>query len=90
MPRRVDDEDDWDDEGEDWTPDEDEEWVPEEEDDDDTTECPHCRERVFEQAERCPNCGWYISEEDTPPRRWPAWIVIGFVLALGVAILWAM
>lgn len=91
MPRRVDVEDDWDGDDEGWTPDdEDEEWVPDQEDDDDTVECPHCHEPVFDQAERCPHCGWYISEEDAPPRRWPAWVVIGFVLALGIAILWAL
>jgi hypothetical protein len=91
MPRRVDVEDDWDGDGEDWTPDdEDQAWVPDGGEDDDTAECPHCREPVFDQAERCPHCGWYISEEDAPPRRWPAWVVIGFVLALGIAILWTL
>jgi hypothetical protein len=92
MPRRVATEDDWEDDGdESWTPDdEDEEWVPDDEDEDPTAECPHCHEPVFDQAERCPNCGWYISEEDVPPRRWPAWVMIGFVLALAGALLWAV
>lgn len=89
MPRRVATDDDWEnDGGEGWSPD-DEEWTPDDEDDD-TVACPHCRVQVHEQAERCPHCGWYISEEDAPPARRPTWIVIGFVLALAVAILWAL
>ena len=92
MPRRVATEDDWEeDDGDDgWTPDDDEEWVPDDEDEDPTDECPHCHEPVFDQAERCPHCGWYISEEDAPPRKWPAWVMVGFALALSVAICWAL
>jgi len=92
MPRRVATEDDWEDDGDEgWTPDDDdEEWVPDDEDEDPTAECPHCHEPVFDQAERCPHCGWYISEEDVPPRRWPAWVMIGFVLALAGALLWVI
>ena len=86
MSRRV-DTDDLDDDG--WEPD-DEEWTPDEEDDGVTLPCPHCREPVHEQAERCPHCGWYISEEDAPPVRKPVWLVIGFILALTVALLWAL
>ena len=89
MPRRVASDDDWKDDDQGWEPD-DEEWVPDEEDQTDTLECPHCHEQVHEQAERCPECGWYISEEDAPPARKPTWIVIGFILALIVAILWVL
>jgi len=91
MPRRIATDDDWEDDGDGWSPDDgDEEWVPDEEDEDDAVACPHCNEPVFDQAERCPHCGWYISEEDAPPPRWPAWIAIGFALALGAAILWVL
>ena len=93
MPRRVATEDDWEDDGDEgWThDDDDDEWVPDDEEDEDpTAECPHCHEPVFDQAERCPHCGWYISEEDVPPRRWPAWVMIGFVLALAGALLWVI
>jgi hypothetical protein len=89
MPRRVGTEDDWEDEGDGWTPDdEDEEWVPDEDDEEPTAECPHCHEPVFDQAERCPHCGWYISEKDTPPARRPWWIALGVVLALIAVYLW--
>lgn len=89
MPRRVDLEDDWGDEDEGWTPDEDdEEWVPDEDDEHDMSECPHCHEAVFDQAERCPHCGWYISEEDAPPSRRPGWIVLGLTLAAVAVYFW--
>ena len=92
MPRRVATDDDWDeDEGEGWTPDDDDkEWVPDDAREDDTVPCPHCQEPVYDQSEQCPHCGQYITEEDASPTRWPAWIAIGFVLALVVAILWAL
>jgi len=89
MPRRVATEDEWEDDGDGWTPDdEDEEWVPDDEDEDPTVECPHCHEPVFDETERCPHCGRYISEEDVPPGRRPWWIVLGVVLALVAVYLW--
>jgi hypothetical protein len=85
MPRRVATEDEGGGDDEDWTPDDDEEWVPDEEA---TAECPRCHEPVFDQAERCPHCGWYISEEDVQPSRRPWWVVLGVVLALVAVYLW--
>ena len=41
-------------------------------------------------GERCPACGWYISEEDAPPARRPWWIVLGVVLGLFAVYLWVM
>ena len=87
MARRVATDDDWEDDGGEPA---DEEWTPDDGDEDETVPCPHCQESVHEQAERCPNCGWYISEEDAPPARRPTWIVIGFILALTVALLWVL
>ena len=89
MRRRVATDDDWEDDGDGAEPDDDE-WTPDEDDEDETVPCPHCQEPVHDQAERCPHCGWYISEEDAPPARRPTWLVIGFILALTVAILWAL
>jgi hypothetical protein len=88
MPRRVATEDDWEDDGDGWTPDDDEEWVPEEDDEDETVPCPHCAEPVHDQAERCPTCGWYISEEDARPSRRPGWIILGITLAAVAVYLW--
>ena len=59
-------------------------------DDDDDTEtisCPHCRNPVYENAERCPRCGRYLSEEDAPHRRRPWWIVAGVIVCLAIILL---
>jgi len=69
----------WDDEGL-----EDEEYET-----DDTVPCPFCRKPVHEEAERCPHCENYITDEDGAarhPRPW--WFIVGMVLALAVALMW--
>jgi hypothetical protein len=89
MPRRVAVDDDWDEPDDDgWEPD-DEEWQPEPEDDDETVPCPHCRAPVYQGAEQCPACGFYLSEEDAPSRK-PWWIVLGAILCLFAVYLWVM
>ena len=59
---------------------------PDDEDASDTVDCPWCRRPVYEGAERCPNCGRYVSEEDAPRRR-PWWLIVGVVLCLLVILL---
>jgi hypothetical protein len=59
-------------------------------DDSDTVPCPYCKRLVYEDSERCPNCGNYLSAEDAPRQTPPLWIVIGTVAALAVAVLWAL
>ncbi len=56
-------------------------------DDEETIPCPYCREPLYEDAERCPSCGQYISSVDAP-RRQPWWVVLGVVLGLIVALWW--
>jgi predicted amidophosphoribosyltransferase len=58
--------------------------------DDDTVPCPYCQAPIYEDRERCPQCGNYLSEEDAPAGRPPLWIVIGTVAALAVALLWVL
>jgi hypothetical protein len=77
----------------------DEEWVADEDDislqelaeqDENTlVPCPHCNELVHEDSQRCPYCEQYISEEDARPRRKPWWIIIGLLVTLAIAIMWA-
>ncbi len=55
--------------------------------DDTTVPCPYCRVAVYDDAERCPHCGHYLSTEDAPSERKPAWIILG-VLASLAALLW--
>jgi len=55
--------------------------------------CPYCGDDVYEQAERCPHCGKYISEEDTPDHaaaRFPSWLIVGVIACLVAVLIWAM
>lgn len=73
-------------EEDDWEDDDVEDW---DEDSEDTTyPCPYCKADVYEDAERCPNCGKYLSDEDAPPASRPWWFVIALILALGMVLLW--
>jgi endogenous inhibitor of DNA gyrase (YacG/DUF329 family) len=60
-----------------------------EDEDDLTVPCPHCRKPVYEDAERCPSCGSYLSREDMPWRR-PIWLVVGVVLCLIIVLGWTL
>jgi hypothetical protein len=53
-----------------------------------TIGCPHCRAAIFEEAEQCPECGTYLTEQGAEPQRKPWWIVIGTVACLAVVYLW--
>ncbi len=61
------DDDDWDD-GDDYDPDDPETYPSGLYDDDGpaTVPCPYCRADILEDAEQCPKCGEYISQEDAP------------------------
>jgi hypothetical protein len=53
-----------------------------------TVPCPYCHRPVYEEAERCPHCEQYLTEEDRPVR--PPWLVAGAFLCLLVALGWAL
>jgi uncharacterized paraquat-inducible protein A len=67
----------------------DESEYPDDDDSDETVPCPYCREPVYEDAERCPRCGHYLSREDAPRRR-PWWLVAGVVLCLTAVAWWVV
>jgi hypothetical protein len=54
-----------------------------------TRPCPRCKAPVYEEAERCPYCGNWFGD-GTPASARPWWFVAGAILALAVAILWAL
>jgi predicted nucleic acid-binding Zn ribbon protein len=59
-------------------------------DDPEFVHCPYCRKLIPEDAEMCPHCGSYISQEDAPPSK-PWWLVIGVVVTLiVVAVVWVV
>lgn len=79
--------------------DDDEDWeAPSAEDADDaddpepeseTVRCPHCRRPVYAGVEQCPNCGEYVSREESSLRQ-PKWIVITVLICLVLVVLWAV
>ena len=56
---------------------------------DDTVPCPYCGKAVYEDAERCPSCENYLSEEDAP-RPKPAWVVVTVFVCLLIVFLWIL
>ncbi|MGH7214508.1 MAG: hypothetical protein ACREIT_07080 [Tepidisphaeraceae bacterium] len=55
-----------------------------------TIACPYCGEQVFEEAQRCPYCERYRSEEDAPRRmrRKGTWLIVGVIIATAITLLW--
>src|SRR5690242_9883903 len=82
--------DDWDED--DYDPDEPETYPSGMYEDDElaTVTCPYCRAEVLEDSERCPKCGDYISSEDAPRESKSGLWIIGMILALLVALIWAI
>ena len=81
MPHNWDDDDesDWDDDD-----------YGDDSDDPGTIPCPHCRREVDEDAQRCPYCERYLSDEEAVSYRKPLWIVITAIVCLCVAIFLAL
>jgi hypothetical protein len=51
-----------------------------EDDEEPTVPCPYCKREIHEDAERCPHCEQYISDEDAPTTAKPWWIIVGVLL----------
>jgi hypothetical protein len=81
MPRQYDDDEDDEDDFDDGDGDD---------DDAETVPCRYCGADVYEDAERCPACGKYLSAEDAPPSRPKGWVAVVMVLALLAAALWVL
>ncbi len=59
-------------------------------DDDTTDDCPHCGASIYDDAERCSRCGFYLSREEVGPRRQPWWVVLGAVVCLSMVTWWVL
>jgi hypothetical protein len=71
----------------------DEDWdddVDEDISDDAYIECPHCGQTMLEDAEYCPSCDRWISDEDSPRPSQRLWIVVGIALCLAIALTWIL
>jgi predicted nucleic acid-binding Zn ribbon protein len=67
----------------------DEEWDDDPDDEETTEPCPHCGKPVYDDAERCPSCSWYLSREDAPVRK-PWWVVLGVLACLAMVTWWIL
>ena len=52
-----------------------------------TVPCPYCRAEILEDAERCPRCENYLSNEDSPAPAKPTWIWIMLIVATALMVL---
>ncbi len=60
-------------------------------DEEPTVSCPYCRAEVHEDAQRCPHCGEYISDEDMrPAARKPGWIIVGVLAVMYLVYRWTL
>jgi predicted nucleic acid-binding Zn ribbon protein len=58
--------------------------------DGDVVPCPVCGKPLHEQADLCPRCGNFVSAEGAPRPRRPAWFIVGLVVSLLIALVWAI
>jgi hypothetical protein len=63
---------------------------PADDDRDATIPCPHCGAEIYDDAEQCPACGEYLSDEDAPAARRPWWILIGVAICLAIVVAWSL
>lgn len=64
-----------------------EDYEYDEDDPGETAPCPHCGEIIYDDSERCPDCGRYLSREDRPASR-PWYVILGVILCLGMVVYW--
>jgi len=55
-----------------------------------TIPCPQCGHEVYEEAQFCPRCESYLSEEENPSPGKPWWMILGALLAMGGALTWIL
>lgn len=58
--------------------------------DDATVPCPFCGEEIYEEAQRCAECGRYLSDENAPSQRKPWWIVVGALVCIVIVLAWVL
>lgn len=88
MPRRLAEDEEWDEDDSDWEDEEEAFDEAEEDEEEPTIPCPYCRRQIHEDSPRCPHCEQYVSAEDAPPGRKPWWIILGTLLGLYVVYRW--
>ncbi|MEM7475459.1 MAG: hypothetical protein AAF483_10745 [Planctomycetota bacterium] len=67
---------------EDWEDSYDDEFYEEEDSSDCTVPCPECKADIYDDAERCPECGYYLVESERLGTGKPTWILLTAILLL--------
>ena len=44
--------------------------------------CPHCGAMIYDQAELCPKCGWYLLDNPKSVSLWAVGIVCGLIILM--------
>jgi len=89
-PLDTSEDDRWDDNGDDdyGSPHDDHDDDSTDEDDTDPTiSCPKCQRAIYDDAEQCRYCGYYLTDEDETASTTPKWVVVTAVLLLGVILM---
>ena len=53
-----------------------------------TMPCPHCFGTIYDDSERCPHCGEYLSREGAPRPPPPCWVILGVGVCLVIVFRW--
>lgn len=64
--------------------------LDEDTDEEPTISCPYCRREIHEDAQRCPHCERYLSDEDATPERKPWWIIGGALACFYIFYRWIL
>lgn len=89
MGRRVEAEDEWDDD-EPTSDDSDDDYGYNGDEESETIPCPQCRRQIHEDAQRCPYCEHYLTEEDAVATSKPWWVVAGALVSLYIVYRWSV
>ena len=56
-----------------------------------TQACPACGADIFEDAERCPECGQYVVDSESAISAWPWWLfALGLAGTVAVILAWSL
>ena len=53
-----------------------------------TAPCPNCGRQIYDDAEQCPHCGYYITEEESSHTSKPWWVMAGFAVCFAIVLHW--
>lgn len=54
---------------------------------DELVTCPHCKRRLYDQAELCPHCGMALGDK---PARLPLWAIVVIAVMIVLLFVWAL